>query len=470
MGTFSNDYYKSILARLLRISLTNTEPAKELIEQMFDDAQFREQAICLCTAYMKPEYRESVLISKTIDIRALSSLVKICKREKLGIIPLDFSGEESRVYENGDKINVLILSLQETDFEKAALEACAVSGVADEIIRKYADVFAIKLKNENPLLEIKGVSKPIFKSMKRQINKLPYAFRFTLFPEKTNDGKMNVGFFTKTEVVTLSKGKITKKNGPYLIPKIASIVLACSLLENPEYDKAYEEKMKKNKEIMNSIMEIFYGNEDPFYLVPATIGKEGLLQVFMDKCVRYDFNDVTCPDYLEFSDFVRLKMSGLNHTLIPMTEQEYNIYQSEVTINHKSITFYKTSPSPEYTPPESMRDKQISERLIDILNRKREQILLISDDFNGQNLTDLENYITSTVHEIVVREDEDYTDWLEKDEILDGKEMALLSELEKAYSISYAYEDHDKVTELINVERQKLESFRSKADHEEIEK
>ena len=127
MGKFNDDYYKNILARLLRLSLTNTEPAKELITQMFDDEEFKSQAVCLCEAYMKPKYRESVLIAKTIDIRALSALVRICKRDKLGIIPLDFTGEENRVYENGDKINVLILSLQEEEFEKAAVRGlCGV--------------------------------------------------------------------------------------------------------------------------------------------------------------------------------------------------------------------------------------------------------------------------------------------------------------------------------------------------------
>ena len=57
-----------------------------------------------------------------------------------------------------------------------------------------------------------------------------------------------------------------------------------------------------------------------------------------------------------------------------------------------------------------MRGKQISERLIDILNRKREQVMLMSDDFNGKNLMNIENYISGSVQEIIMREDEDYTD------------------------------------------------------------
>ena len=48
--------------------------------------------------------------------------------------------------------------------------------------------------------------------------------------------------------------------------------------------------------------------------------------------------------------------------------------------------------------------------------------------------------------------------------------MELISDLEDSYQLSYVYEDHDKVTELINAERQDLESFRSKADHMEMER
>ena len=42
--------------------------------------------------------------------------------------------------------------------KRLQLEACAVSGVADEILRKYADLFARGLKEENPMVEIEGVS------------------------------------------------------------------------------------------------------------------------------------------------------------------------------------------------------------------------------------------------------------------------------------------------------------------------
>ena len=306
------------------------------------------------------------------------------------------------------------------------------------------------------MVEVEGVSESVYVSMKEQIHKLPPSLQFTLFPKKTGNGKIDVGFFYKTDIVNLKKGKTTDKVGPYVIPKIASVVLACSLLENPEMDKEYEEKMKKNKEIMNQILEMFY-DEDTIYFIPATIGKNNFFNVFMDESVYYDFNDNNCPDYDSFEKFVISKMSGLNHTLIPMTEQEYKQYKNEITLNPKLLSFYKKVPAPEYMPPETMRGKQISERLIDILNRKREQVMLMSDDFNGKNLMNIENYISGSVQEIIMREDEDYTDWLENDEILDRKELDLLKELDEKYKISFAYEDHDKVSELIQAERNSIE-------------
>ena len=69
----------------------------------------------------------------------------------------------------------------------------------------------------------------------------------------------------------------------------------------------------------------------------------------------------------------------------------------------------------------------------------------MSDDFNGMNLTNLENYIVASVHEMSLEEDEDFTDWLEIDEKVDTREMELLSDLEQAYSHGVSYESHDKV-------------------------
>ena len=86
------------------------------------------------------------------------------------------------------------------------LEACAVSGAAEEIKREDADLFARAIKETNPMLEIKGVRKVIYENMKKNIKKLPYEMRFTLFPSQQENNTINVGFFAKTEPIMMKKG------------------------------------------------------------------------------------------------------------------------------------------------------------------------------------------------------------------------------------------------------------------------
>lgn len=183
----------------------------------------------------------------------------------------------------------------------------------------------------------------------------------------------------------------------------------------------------------------------------------------MDKAVFVDFNNKDI-DYEEINKIVEQMSNGLNHTVVPMTEKEYQIYKNEVMISSKDVLFYENNRPKEYIEPEKMQETQISERLIDMLNRKREQLLLMSDDMNGRNLMNLDNYIAGTVMEMIMREDEDYTDYIENEEILDNKEAALIAKLESLYTIRSAFEEHDKVSELINAERSNLQSFISNAE------
>ena len=466
---YNDEYYKNVLGKLLRLSLMNSEPAKELIEQMFDEPEFKKQAILLCDTYMKLEYRKSTLIAKSIDIRALPALIKICERDKIGIIPLDFSGDEDKIYRSGDKISILILSLQEKEFEKAALEACGVSGSASEIERKYADIFAKKLKDTNPMLEIENINENTYNAMKKKMEKLPYPLRFTFFPEKNEKGNYDVGFFTHTEPVLINNGIKTRKEGPYLIPKIASVLLACSLLEDRYYEEEKEEHEKMEKEYLQSMVELYYGFPEEFYLVPALIGKDNELNVFMDKAQLIDITDSKTMNYLEYSQYIQKHM-GMNRIMVPMTKEEYEQYKSEITINPKNIEFFRENREPKYESPEIAKNIYIEERLIDVLNRKREQVLLMSEDIDGKNLSELDSYISGTIQELVMRDDEELTDMIEINEVIDTKEMELISDLEDSYHLTKVYEDHDKVSELINAERQDLEGFRSRADHIEIER
>ncbi|WP_373262248.1 hypothetical protein [Hungatella hathewayi] len=466
MSKLNDSELRNILSKLLIRSLSNPEPAKEIVDQALDDDEFKNQVSLLCQSYLKPEYRNSILISKSVDIRALKSLMSISKRESIGIIPIDFSGNDGRIYGKNDKINILVLSGQINEFNHLLLEAYAVSGAAEEIDREDADFFARALIDQNPMLEIKGVRKAIYENMKKKIKKLPYEMRFTLFPSQQENNTINVGFFSKTEPIMMKKGSIKEIVGPYSNPKIASIILASAILEKPEQEKKYEIIQKKNQELMQNIIDMYYETDSPYYLVPAIVGKDGF-NVFMDQAYKVDYyeSDINVND---LNKFIGSRLIGLNHTLVPMTVDEFNRFKNDIMIEPKSIQFYKENPMPIYAEPEEMRDKQISESLIEMLNLKREQVLLMSDDFNGKNLTNLENYIVASVHEIIMREDEDFTDWLEKDEKLDTREMELLSDLEQAYSMASVYESHDKVSELINNERTELEAHRSIADHEEI--
>lgn len=162
MNKLNDTELRNILSKLLIRSLSNPEPAKEIVDQALDDDEFKNQVSLLCQAYLKPDYRNSTLISKSVDIRALKSLIDICKRESVGIIPIDFSGDSGRIYGKNDKISVLVLSGQLNEFNRLLLEACAVSGAAEEIKREDADLFARAIKETNPMLEIKGVRKVIY--------------------------------------------------------------------------------------------------------------------------------------------------------------------------------------------------------------------------------------------------------------------------------------------------------------------
>lgn len=466
MSKLNETELRNILSKLLIRSLSNPEPAKEIVNQALDDDDFKNQVSLLCQAYLKPEYRNSTLLSKSVDIRALRSLMEICKREELGIIPIDFNGDSAHIYGKNDKINVLVLSGQIEEFNRLLLEACAVSGSVSEINRIDADGFAVELKNKNPMLEIHGVKKHTYEIMKKNIKKLPYEMRFTLFPKDMSGSKVDVGFFTKTEPILMKKGAMKQVTGPFNIPKMAAVILASSILEKPEKEKEYEVMQKKNKMLMQDIIDLYYESDHPYFLVPSIIGKNGF-NVFMDQAYKVDYygSEISAND---LQNFITNRFIGLNHTLVPMTLSEFDLLKNEIMIDPKNISFYKDNPMPVYAVPEEMRDKQISESLIEMLNRKREQILLMSDDFNGQNLTNLADYIVGSVHEMIMREDEDFSDWVEVDEKLDTREMELLGELEEAYSMSAVYESHDKVTELINHERTALEAHRSIADHEEI--
>lgn len=458
-----DNYYRNILAKLLRLSFVNTEPAKEIIEMVFDDDDFKEQARFLGDAYMKPEYRKSVLVAKSVSIPALPALTDICKREKFGIIPIDFSGEK-KAYSSGDKINVLILSLQEAEFNRLVTEAYAVSGAVAEIDRRYIEDCAKQTRKDNSLMTVRNVDPFVYEAMKRQRDKLSPALRFTLFPSKREAGNLDVSFFLKTEPMLINNGKLTEKNGPYCIPKIASVVLACALLDDPEHEEEFKKQEEEKKRFMRQIMEIYYAMEDAFYLVPATLTKSGVLQMYMDQNVLFDVNGNSCPSYVDFCGYVTQNMNGANRILVPMTEMEFQKNRNEIALNPGAVEFCKKNRVPDYIGSEVSGKGQTQKQLIDTLNRKRDEVLLMSDDFNGNNLENLDQYIECSVQEIMMREDEEWAG--ERDDRIEQDLLDRLSE----YRLDYAFVEHNKVTELIEEARNGIDVPHPSRDGTELDR
>lgn len=184
----------------------------------------------------------------------------------------------------------------------------------------------------------------------KNIKKLPYEMRFTLFPSQQENNTINVGFFAKTEPIMMKKGSMKEMTGPFSIPKIASVILASAILEKPEQEKKYEEIQKKNQELMQNIIDMYYESDNPYYLVPAIVGKDSY-NVFMDQAYMVDYyeSDINVND---LNKFIASRLIGLNHTLVPMTVSEFNQFKNDIMIEPRNIQFYKENPMPIYAEPE----------------------------------------------------------------------------------------------------------------------
>lgn len=448
--------YKNILVKLLKISVSDSDAVRSIIDQLFDDEDFEKQAENICQAYIKPEYRNSTLKTKPVSVQALKELIKICKREKIGIIPFDILStdeDEEKEYDRNDKITVFYLSLQESLFNECLLEAYAKTGAVVDIKRDYMQDIFKKVGSTNAVLEINGVSAKTYEGMKKKMEDLPDILKFTMFPKMTKDGKVDVGFFTKTSDCTLLKHGIPEKTGPYVIPKIASVLLASSLLEEDMDKEEYEKEEEKKRKLEQEIVDWYYEADD-FYAVPAKIIEDGRYEIFPEEVISIDESE-TSKDGSEYEALVESYMKHPNTIVIPMTPNEYEKFNSEHFVSESEIEFIKGREQLKYQDIEKSSAFSLAERLINILNKKREQIMLASDDFNSKNLENLENYISGSVQEFIVREDADYSDVAaDKEEI--ETELKLLNKLDKNYTMSYVEEGHDKVTELIDNERKAL--------------
>lgn len=429
---------------------------EELMEQIFSDENLKKQAEIIAKDYLKPENRSSSFMSLNVPVQALNALIKICERDSIGIIILIKNGITT--FNEKDKVNILFLSTQENVLRDMILEAEAVSGTLDELSLSIGEELA-KKDPSNPLYMISNVDPTIYKRMKENIKKLPPELRFTLFPEDDEemDSHINVSFFTKTVPVTYKTFAMEGKKGPYLIPKIASIILACSLLDRPSEEKDFEEILDTNKKIMDIIMDLYF-DEKPLWLVPGRIDRSGRFVAFSDKSVQ-----ISELDEENFNKLLQESFIGVNDLLVPISNDERNIlklYNEKMPA--KELSFFKENHiNKEFKPPEKFKELAAKETLIDMLNRKREQMLTVSDDFNGQNLTNLEDYIYASVNEMVIREDEDWHQYLTEDEITDAKEE-LLQDM-KDYKLQSVNKENNQISQMIKETKDRMEAERAAA-------
>lgn len=421
----TNLYVQNIIARIIKNSKIPAEAGKTLTEKIFASQNLTKMASFIAKSYVKKENRAAVFSTIKVPIPAYNAFLKVCSRDEVGILP--FYQAESEDYHElrlsrDDKIDVLFLSTQERKIKMLILEAEALSGYLDELSIAIARRFA-ELNPKNPLYTISPVDPDVYKRMIENIRRLPPELRFTLFPQESAefDEQLNVSFFTNTQPVFYKTFSGDGKRGPYSIPKLASLMLACALLERPEHSKEYDEVLRENKRIMELINTLNFDGKQ-MILVSGRLDKLGNFVINTDH--EYHLEDI---EENELETLYGQSFKGVNDLLIPLTQAEISL--SELTnkkVPIKSISFIRDNHiKKEYKPLEKFKELAAKESIIDMINRKREQILAASDDFNGNNLSNLEDYVYATVSELIIREDEDWSKALEDNEITEALEEVL---------------------------------------------
>lgn len=447
------NYYKKILAKLLSNSVINANETQNLIESMFEDEVFSIYAQKICDDYLKKENSNAKLMVKTISTIALPTLLKIADREEIGLIPLILK-DEYDIEEDTSNTNILFLSTQENKVNLCFLEALSLTGVKDSLKMELADIFAKKIQKQNPLIKMTLNNDSDYAKIKKAIRKFPLEMRFTLFPSRNENGKLDIAFFTKTEEFLFQNKKQIEKRGPYLIPKLLSVALACSLLENQDLDEKYEEIKEEKRKFKEELLRFYCEQEEPFILVPCILRNKNEMDIFMDSKVEINAENI---DYFEFSEKINQSLSGLNQTLIPFTKDEIEMFKNDVIINKNQIEFLKEAKLFSYAEPEVMKNKDISEKLIDIINRKRELIMCYSTDFNGNNFTNIEDYVYGSIQEMILREDHEYFEYMDQQSLTNQKEAELLNQLKNNYEIKPVYIETDGISKEINEAKLEIE-------------
>lgn len=463
----NDDEYKKILMKLLNNSIPDFDTVLDIIDQIFNDNEIKEQAFLICENYFKPEYFLSKLVVKEINIRIIPTLFKVCKEKEIGFLPFEFNKlKDDTVYNSNEKLNIFILSGQETEFNDCLLTATALSGINIEMKRILLDKIKNNSDTDNAVMEIKNVSKRTYQNMKKYIQKLPYELKFTIFPEESANG-YDIAFFTQTEDYMINHNGITETKGPYSIPKLMSVILFCSLISDYNKDSFFIEQEETKKQYEQILIDLYNTAEEPFYLVPVVIKKNDVI-LFNDKAKWVDFDLEDAMSLSEYKDFIKDRCVNLNEIYIPMSKDEFLKNQMLNKTLQTNLNFLKDNDIHFKETDRKYLNINASEKLIDMLNRKREQIMLMSDDFNNKNMENLANYVFITVQEIIIREDNDYLDFNDKAEF-EELQNKTLKYIHENVEINYAYDDFNAVKKDLEIAKQEVIHINSISKDDDLE-
>lgn len=209
---------------------------------------------------LKPGEKLGIL-SYEIQPQYAKQLMDICEREKIAFMNvklntsnlLDYGNNEHRMTDS-----VLIYTTQQKEFYQAIAEAKARSGYEQEMSMEIAEGFSEKIKNINPMLQIKEMPIEKYIALRQDIQKLPQDMRFTLFPrtyEKNGQTVVDVGFLSKTEKLYNKRGNVYKEPKTYDIPEVVKGLLAKQrVLEMNAVDKDPFEAIQIKQDFKERVM------------------------------------------------------------------------------------------------------------------------------------------------------------------------------------------------------------------------
>ena len=229
----------------------------------FYEAGLREQD------KLKPGEKLGIL-SYEIQPQFAKQLMEICDRDKIAYMNAKLNSPNLLDPDNHEQRktdNIMIYTTQKDEFYRAIAEARARSGYDLEIPLDIAESFAGKVKEVNPMQQIKDMPLEKYIALRRDIQKLDPDMRFTLFPrfhEKDGEKVVDVGFLSKTEKLYDKRGNVFKEPKTYNISEMVKGILAKqSILEVQNPEKNIYEVIRQKEEFKDKTIDDLLKNKAP---------------------------------------------------------------------------------------------------------------------------------------------------------------------------------------------------------------